>query len=79
MRGSLLAKKDLISHTRPSDNAPESIKNMSTPILLDPKKQLIIHEIVGAETNSFEAIPLVHVNMWNTITEIIAKALRASK
>ncbi len=63
MRGSLLAKKDLISHTRPSDNAPESIKNMSTPILLDPKKQLIIHEIVGAETNSFEAIPLVHVNM----------------
>lgn len=62
MRGRRLPRNDLMSQTRPNDNAPDSIKNMSTPILLAPRKQFIVYEIVGAETNSLHAIPLVIVN-----------------
>ena len=42
MRGRRLPRNDLMSQTRPSDNAPDSIKNMSTPILLAPRKQFIL-------------------------------------
>ena len=48
IRGNLLPKNGFISQTLPKDNAPDSIKNKSTPILGTlPKIKVIIQLNVG--------------------------------
>lgn len=80
IRGSLFLRNDLISQTRPRDNAPDNIKNKGTPTLkVDPKKHEMSHFPEGMAAYPGAVMNRVLLNMWIITTAMIANALRASK
>lgn len=57
--GNRFPKNDLMSHTRPNDKAPDSIKNKSTPHLKHAAKISVIHQFNdGCAEYSLTIIPL---------------------
>lgn len=78
--GSLFPKKDRIDHSRPSERAPDSIKNNTTPVLKSRiMKSNINHTGEGRTPYSLTILSRVYMKTCRIITESIANALNASK